>query len=605
MENQLIPTETEQVALVKGLTFYRRLREHGTRTEQFLLQLPKDLLDPVAWETESQSLSFITLIYVETLSVKSASTLTPICCIKKFWLSLASFKSKSAPELLIINDPELTDGQIAELYRNCDAVVLPSRAEGFGIPMAEAMLMQKPLITTNYGGQLDFCNQENCFLLNYKLLPSKSHLGIPGAYLAEPDLSELKKIMRYIFLNSNSKDVIKKVDKAFIDVKKLTWEKTANKAVEFIDFIDQVKSLKNKRLGVISPFNTQGGIAEYSKELFSGIENSFAKTYYLANKDIFEPIARDDLNVLRCWNSNSNDFSELCNQIVKNKINIVHLQHHLNITNIVDLKILLKKLLALKIELYVTLHVVDVKSANWQTVKEELNSISKVFVHSKKDQVALKNANVNSEIFNFGILEFSQANKEFLRKALDIKSKHVIATHGLIHDKKGFLELIKAVSLLKKDFPDILLLAVTANNPANLSSTSTLKKMLELIDKLKLNNNLLLIDSYLANQQIVTLLQIADFIILPYHDLSEGASGAVRKAIASGRPVITTESEIFKDLKIGYKIKDNHPKTIANTVFDLYKNSSKLNSLEKDTQEYIQLNLWDKISQNYLTMLAN
>jgi hypothetical protein len=46
MENQLIPTETEQVALVKGLTFYRRLREHGTRTEQFLLQLPKDLLDP-------------------------------------------------------------------------------------------------------------------------------------------------------------------------------------------------------------------------------------------------------------------------------------------------------------------------------------------------------------------------------------------------------------------------------------------------------------------------------------------------------------------------------------------------------------------------------
>jgi hypothetical protein len=45
MENQIIPLETEQVQLVKGLTFFRRLREHGTRTEQYLLQLPKDLLD--------------------------------------------------------------------------------------------------------------------------------------------------------------------------------------------------------------------------------------------------------------------------------------------------------------------------------------------------------------------------------------------------------------------------------------------------------------------------------------------------------------------------------------------------------------------------------
>ena len=45
-ENQpVLPTEQKTINLLKGLTFYRRLRRHGTKVEQFILALPVDVLD--------------------------------------------------------------------------------------------------------------------------------------------------------------------------------------------------------------------------------------------------------------------------------------------------------------------------------------------------------------------------------------------------------------------------------------------------------------------------------------------------------------------------------------------------------------------------------
>jgi hypothetical protein len=45
---------------------------------------------------------------------------------------------------------------MAELYRSCDAFVLPSKAEGWGLPIIEAASSGLPIITTMYSGQTDF-----------------------------------------------------------------------------------------------------------------------------------------------------------------------------------------------------------------------------------------------------------------------------------------------------------------------------------------------------------------------------------------------------------------------------------------------------------------
>jgi glycosyltransferase involved in cell wall biosynthesis len=51
---------------------------------------------------------------------------------------------------------EMTEIQLADLYRASDTFVLPTRAEGWGLPLIEAVAAGLPVITTRYSGHMEF-----------------------------------------------------------------------------------------------------------------------------------------------------------------------------------------------------------------------------------------------------------------------------------------------------------------------------------------------------------------------------------------------------------------------------------------------------------------
>lgn len=51
---------------------------------------------------------------------------------------------------------EMTSDEMADLYRSCDAFVLPTKAEGWGLPLIEAAACGLPIITTTYSGHTEF-----------------------------------------------------------------------------------------------------------------------------------------------------------------------------------------------------------------------------------------------------------------------------------------------------------------------------------------------------------------------------------------------------------------------------------------------------------------
>jgi glycosyltransferase involved in cell wall biosynthesis len=61
--------------------------------------------------------------------------------------------------------------EVLGLINACDAYVSLHRAEGFGRTLAEAMLLGKPVIATNYSGNVDFMSEKNTKSINYKLIP--------------------------------------------------------------------------------------------------------------------------------------------------------------------------------------------------------------------------------------------------------------------------------------------------------------------------------------------------------------------------------------------------------------------------------------------------
>ena len=51
---------------------------------------------------------------------------------------------------------EMTETQLANLYRVCDVFVLPTHAEGWGLPLIEAVAAGLPVITTMHSGHTEF-----------------------------------------------------------------------------------------------------------------------------------------------------------------------------------------------------------------------------------------------------------------------------------------------------------------------------------------------------------------------------------------------------------------------------------------------------------------
>ncbi len=68
----------------------------------------------------------------------------------------------------LINDC-FSRSELFDLYRACDAYISLHKAEGFGQTIAEAMLLKKPVIVSNYSGNVDFCSNETAFLVEGKL----------------------------------------------------------------------------------------------------------------------------------------------------------------------------------------------------------------------------------------------------------------------------------------------------------------------------------------------------------------------------------------------------------------------------------------------------
>jgi glycosyltransferase involved in cell wall biosynthesis len=90
---------------------------------------------------------------------------------------------------------------IDSLLACCDAYISLHRSEGFGMTIAEAMLLGKPVIATNYGGNVDFMHEYNAFPVRYEEVSLSQDFGpYPmGSTWAEPDLDHAARQMRFVF----------------------------------------------------------------------------------------------------------------------------------------------------------------------------------------------------------------------------------------------------------------------------------------------------------------------------------------------------------------------------------------------------------------------
>ncbi|MGE0651015.1 MAG: glycosyltransferase family 4 protein, partial [Alphaproteobacteria bacterium] len=93
--------------------------------------------------------------------------------------------------------------RVLGLLAESNAFVSLHRCEGFGLPVAEAISLGVPVVTTNWSGNTDFCDPENTYLVSASTTTVDRYhpefRGLDGAHWAEPDVGHAARCLKAIF----------------------------------------------------------------------------------------------------------------------------------------------------------------------------------------------------------------------------------------------------------------------------------------------------------------------------------------------------------------------------------------------------------------------
>ena len=522
---------------------------------------------------------------------------------------LASHAAKvsKAPHVLLIED-DLSPGQMRYLFDRCQAFVAPTRGEGFGLPMAEAMWLGKPVITTAYGGQADFCNDANSWLVDFSFGRAATHMRMADSIWLEPDQAHLGELMRELF-ESPAERLQPKVEKAQLLVRaEYTWDRTAAKVQQLERFVAAQQPLAGRciRVAWVSSWNSKCGIAMYSKFIVEQFDQrEFGIGVFASISET--PLSDDGEDVFRCWTDHSGSIDGLLENLDRYAPNVIVVQFNFGFISVANLSRLILHCELRRVVIIVIFHStrpVDSESlkASLKSIAGELARADRLLVHGIDDLNRLKSYGLvrNTALLPHGVPDWRSIpallnSDDSVRPSRRVRWK--IATYGFLLPHKGLEEIVDAVSLLRGRRIDIELTMVNAIYPIKTSQT-LFEALHERVVSLGLRDFVAIHSDFLPDEESLGLLRAADLLVFPYTQTAESSSAAVRFGLATGLPVACSPLEIFRDV---HDVVHTLPGTTAHDLADgielLLANPVLLASKSSTQDEWLDAHAWTNISR--------
>ncbi len=114
---------------------------------------------------------------------------------------VARLRAEAADSRVLVIDRVFDREEVNSLLALSDCYVSLHRSEGFGLTMAEAMALGKPVIATGHSANQDFMNVSNSLLVRYQMVRLERDLPpYPrGSSWAEPDVDHAAELMRRVY----------------------------------------------------------------------------------------------------------------------------------------------------------------------------------------------------------------------------------------------------------------------------------------------------------------------------------------------------------------------------------------------------------------------
>jgi glycosyltransferase involved in cell wall biosynthesis len=442
---------------------------------------------------------------------------------------------------------------LLSLVRTATALVAPSRGEGFGLPLAEAMMLGVPVITTGYGGQTDFCTSETAWLIEHRQVRSTAHVAGAYSIWAEPSSDSLAAQMRDLL--ARPQEARRRSENAKVLLRDhFKWSDVAKRVVKSLALAESSAKATNARaatirsIDLVSTWDQVCGIATYAEHLCMTPALRPRLRRILARE--FRADARPNrlagtllnITVERPWGHDHQSIVRLGAILATGDADVVWFQHHPGFFSGQDMRNLVR---ALKMSRYrlkaITLHNVlaslDGSEHDW------LSAFDIVFVHTAADAEQLSLAGHQQlAVLPHGIVTVSET------AAAAAANRFTIGTFGFLYPHKNLLGLVDAVARVREFIPHIRLKALTCvkeDSPSRLERA----RVEALVEMLGIEDAVSLRFDFLEDEEIIDELKQCDLLCFPYHQSSESATGAVRLALAADRPVLCSDSTVLSDVR--------------------------------------------------------
>ncbi|MDQ3870164.1 MAG: glycosyltransferase [Chloroflexota bacterium] len=120
-------------------------------------------------------------------------------------MTVRQLAARRRPPPVVVLDRVVPEADMPGLYRAADCLVAPSRGEGCGRPLLEAMASGLPVIATNWNGPAEFMDAEHSYPLEVEGVVPVPARALPegpafaGHRWAEPSLDHLRELMRHVY----------------------------------------------------------------------------------------------------------------------------------------------------------------------------------------------------------------------------------------------------------------------------------------------------------------------------------------------------------------------------------------------------------------------
>jgi glycosyltransferase involved in cell wall biosynthesis len=114
---------------------------------------------------------------------------------------LKQMKDAIGDAKISILDQYLSRSEVYGLLDCTDCYISLHRSEGFGLTIAEAMFLEKPVIATGWSGNMDFMTNENSYPVDFTFVQLEEDYGsyLKGNVWVQPDIRHASQLMRSVY----------------------------------------------------------------------------------------------------------------------------------------------------------------------------------------------------------------------------------------------------------------------------------------------------------------------------------------------------------------------------------------------------------------------